>query len=63
MKRKRTSMQARLSIAEALATMRAAQGVEDKEEAGRETKVSTSGEYKSVDASACTVHINKAHIQ
>ena len=31
--------------------MRAAQGVDDKQEARRETKVSTSGEYKGVDAS------------
>jgi hypothetical protein len=63
MTQKRTSMQARSSISGAIATMRAAQGVEDKEEAGREIKLSTSGEYKSVDASAAPVHINKAHIQ
>jgi hypothetical protein len=38
MKLKRTSIQARLSISGAIATMRSAQGVEDKEEARREIK-------------------------
>jgi hypothetical protein len=56
-------MKAGLSISAAIATMRAAQGVEDKEEARCEIKLSTSGEYKGVDASAATIHINKAQIQ
>jgi putative lipoic acid-binding regulatory protein len=43
--------------------MRATQGVEDKHEARREIKVSTSGEYKGVNASANTIHINRAQIQ
>jgi hypothetical protein len=43
--------------------MRAAQGIEDKHEARREIKVSTSGEYKGVDASANTIHINRAQFQ
>jgi hypothetical protein len=63
MSQKRTSMQARSSILGTIATMRAAQLVEDKQEARRETKVSTSGEYEDVDASAYTVHIIKAQLQ
>jgi L-lactate utilization protein LutB len=56
-------MKAGLSISAAIATMRSAQGVEDKEEARREIKLSTSGEYKGVDASTATKHIHKAQIQ
>jgi hypothetical protein len=63
MKRKRSSIQARFLISGAIAIMRVAQGVEDKQEARREIKVSTSGEYKGVDASANTIHVNKAQIQ
>ena len=60
---KRTSMQARSSISRAIASARAVQGVEDKEEARREIKVSTSGQYIGVDAFAYTIHIYKAQIQ
>jgi hypothetical protein len=63
MTQKRTSMQAKSSILGTIATMRAAQGVEYKQEARREIKVSTSGEYKGVDATAYTVHIAKAQLQ
>jgi len=56
-------MQARSSFSGTIASARVVQGVEDKEEARRKIKFSTSGQYIGADACAYTIHINKAQIQ